>query len=240
MSNTGDGIIWPVDGLRNYFGRTEKGQAVIQLPAIELSAPLVASPTAGLWEFDGTVAYFTPSAGARGVADCISYCALNADYTLTDVNTAQKAFNASTNGAITVPSSTCYMIDAAYYITNTGTTAHTWAVLLGGTATFTAAGTLLTVDAYTATGNNLTSKSAIYISGAAVSSATVVTSSSTSATENVHVRISGRLNVNAGGTIIPQVQLSAATTGTEKMLAGSYFSMWPVGSNTNTTVGNWS
>src|SRR5208337_4301803 len=62
---------------------------------------------------------------------------LAADYTLTDSNAAQAAFNATANGAYTVLGNTTYEFEAVYLITNTGTTSHTWSVLFGGTATFT-------------------------------------------------------------------------------------------------------
>lgn len=162
-------------------------------------------------------------------------CVLSADYTLSDINTAQQAFNATAAGALTVSALTTYEFEAVYYITNTGTTSHTWATLFGGTATFTSLA--YTVDAYTAVGNTLTALSSLYIISAA---ATVVTAASVSATENVVMKLKGFLRVNGAGTIIPGVKLSAATTGTEKMLANSFFRCWPVGSNTVTTVGAWS
>jgi hypothetical protein len=112
--------------------------------------------------------------------------------------------------------------------------------LFGGTATITAAGTMLYADGYTATSNALTTPSRIYVSGASISSVTVMTSASVSATENVVIKVRGRININAGGTLIPQVKLSAATTGTAKVLAGSFFKAWPLGSSGVQTVGNWS
>ncbi len=163
------------------------------------------------------------------------FCILSSDYTLSDVNTAQQAFNSTTNGAITLLGAQTYGFEAQYLITNTGTTSHTWAVLFGGTASFTSIA--YSVQAYTATSNALTAVSGIYATAA---SATVVTAASTSATENVVIKLRGVMRINAGGTVIPQVKLSAATSGTEKMLANSFFSCWPLGSNTVTTVGSWS
>jgi hypothetical protein len=160
---------------------------------------------------------------------------LASDYTLSDVNTAQAAFNATTNGAYTVLGNTTYEFEAVYLITNTGTTSHTWAVLFGGTATFTSLAYL--AQAHTSTGNALTAASEIYATAA---TATVVTAASTSATENVTVKLRGLMRVNAGGTLIPQVKLSAATGGTEKMLANSFFRCWQIGNGSIATVGSWS
>lgn len=198
------------------------------------------TPAAGAMEFDGTLFYATAVASTRQLIDTIQYQSLVADYTLTDSASAQAAFNATTNGTVTLPATTAYMVDALILLTNTGTTSHTWGILFAGTATITAAGTVLAVDAYTATSNAITAKSSIYIVGAGVSSVTAVTAASTSATENVMIRISGRININAAGTLIPQVKASAQPNGTEKILAGSYIALWPIGSNTATSVGNWS
>ena len=92
---------------------------------------------------------------------------------------------------------------------------------------------------YTATSNALTTVTGIYVSGASVSSVTVMTTASTSATENVVIMLKGRININAGGTLIPQVKASAQPNGTETMLAGSYIKLTPMGANTVTTSGSW-
>lgn len=179
-----------------------------------------------------------PSA-AFSIASDVLFCSLTADYTLTDGASAQKAFNASTTGAVTLAGSTAYDVDMLLIGTNTGTTSHTWGILFGGTATITAAGTMLKVSAYTATSNALTAESGIYIVGAGISSVTAVTAASTSATENVSIRVRGRININASGTLIPQVKFSAQPNGTEKILAGSFISLRPVGTSTITTNGAW-
>lgn len=209
-------------------------------PMLLTAGTNLTTATAGAIEFDGSVFYETPVASSRHLQDMEMYQSLTADYTLTSTATAQKAFNASTNGAVTVPASTGYFVDWLMAGTNTGTTSHTWGVLLAGTATITAAGTMLYAQAYTQTSNALTAVSGIYIVGAGVSSSTAITAASTSATENVVIRVCGRININAGGTLIPQVKFSADPVGTQKILAGSHFRLTPIGAGTATTVGNWS
>ncbi len=172
--------------------------------------------------------------GQLGQANIGGLCVLSANYTLTDNATAQKAFNASTNGALTVSALTTYEFEAIYFITNTGTTSHTWSTLFAGAATFTGIGYV--AEAYTATGNVLTAQSAIYATAA---TAVAVTAASTSATENVVIKLKGFMRINGAGTVIPQVKLSAQANGTQTMLANSFFRCWPVGSNTVTTVGAW-
>lgn len=189
---------------------------------------------AGAVEFDGTAFYATSAASSRQVVAAEQICVLTANYTLSNVNTAQKAFNCSTNGSVTLAASTSYYFEAQYLITNTGTTSHTWGVLLGGAATFTSVA--YEARAHTSTGNVLTATSDIYSTAATI---LVVTAASTSATENVTIGLTGIMRVNAGGTVIPQVQLSAATGTAATMLANSYFKLYPIGSNTVATVGNW-
>src|SRR3990167_7029284 len=170
-----------------------------------------------------------------GIADFIK---LTADYTLTDGSTAQKAFNATTNGALSIIAGTSYFFESVYLITNTGTTSHTCGYLFGGTATFTEA--QYVIQAHTSTGNVLTAVSEIYFTGTTPSTNTVVTAASTSATENVVMIARGMLAVNAAGTLIPQVKLSAAPVGTQKTLKGSYFRIWPIGYGKVSSSGLWS
>jgi hypothetical protein len=162
---------------------------------------------------------------------------LSADYTLINSNAAQAAFNATTNGAYTVLGNTTYEFEAIYLVTNTGTTSHTWSVLFGGTATFTSIAYSIQARTDTASapsGNNH------YFGYANVATAVAATAASTSATENVVIKLRGLMRVNAGGTVIPQVQLSAAPGGTQTMKANSFFRPWQIGSGSIATVGSWS
>lgn len=218
------GVAWPA------------GSATVP-PAQMSSGTVLTTPTAGALEYDGVAFYQSPIASNRGVTNVSHVAVLTADYTLTDSNTAQKAFNSSTNGAITVGGSTSYLLDALYIITNTGTTSHTWATLFAGTATLTSIA--YAAQAYT----GITSAATITaVSGnyTVAATALVVTAASVSATEQVVIQLHGVIRTNAAGTIIPQIQLSAATTGTSKMLKNSYIKLSPIGSDTVATIGNWS
>ncbi len=183
------------------------------------------------------------SAGTIWPSADIFMMALSSDYTLTDSATAQKAFNSSTNGAITLPASSSYLLEAEYMITNTGTTSHTWGVLFAGTASLTA------LDFQARGRSGITSlltltadSSASQQTGAGSLPTTnlVMTAASTSSTEKVLISIRGVVRINAGGTFIPQVKLSAQANGTEKMLRGSFIRLTPFGSDTATSLGNWS
>lgn len=162
---------------------------------------------------------------------------LASDYSLSNVATAQKSFGATANGAITLPASSAYLLEFLYVIANTGTISHTWSVLFGGTATLTSGLLDVTGRSGITSAATLTADASAYTT--ALGSALVVTSASTSATEQVVLRGRGAVRINAGGTFIPQIQLSAATGVAALMKAGSYISLTPFGANTATNLGAW-
>lgn len=196
---------------------------------------------AGAYEYDGKVHYLTSVASSRQVAVTEQFCVLTANYSAVDQAAAQKIFNASTNGALTVAASTSYLFECMFTIANTGTTSHTWAFLFGGTATFTGCFYQALVRTGTTSAATITALTSLE---AAVATATVLTAASTSATEFVTVILKGVLEINGAGTIIPQMQASAqpGQTGTPgvTVLAGSYFRCSPLGTSTVAAVGNWS
>lgn len=166
------------------------------------------------------------------------YCVLASDYTLGDSATAQKAFNASTNGTFAVAATTTYLIRGEYFITNTGTTSHTWGILFElTTATFTSA----ILRARGRTGITGTSTFTADLSGWTTDPTTVLvcTAASTANPELVLISFEGVFRVNVAGTITPQVKASAQPNGTEVMKAGSWFMARPIGSNTVATRGTW-
>jgi hypothetical protein len=156
------------------------------------------------------------------------------DATGSDVNTAQAVFGSS-GDALTVEADTTYELEALYWITRAaGTTSHTTAVLFGGDATLTSIIYLAQVS--NPTGNALGTVSQIM--GAAATALTV-TSANTSATENLMIRLRGIVRVDAGGTLIPQFQYSAAPGGAPTTKAGSYFKVRKLGDGSVATVGPW-
>lgn len=165
-----------------------------------------------------------------------------ADYTLTDSATAQKCFNATANGQITLPASSSYLLEAEYMLSATGATAHTWAVLFAGTATLTALDFLTHGRSGITSAATLTADQSVSqanAAGALPTTALVVTASQAAA-DFAMISLRGTLRINATGTFIPQIKLSAATTGTDKMLRGSYIRLTPFGSDVATALGNWS
>lgn len=189
---------------------------------------------AGAMEYDGKVIYSTPNASNRGVSPSVHYMALTADFTGTNVNTAQKIFNGSTNGAITLPGATSYEMEMVAHIHTTGTTSHTIGISFGGTATLTSIGYQVTVT--NAATEVLGSSQTLWVT---VATNTVLTTATATATHH-SIMVKGVVRVNAGGTFIPQYQWSAAPGVAGVTLANSYIKLTPIGSNTVASVGNWS
>ncbi len=164
---------------------------------------------------------------------------LSADFTLANSGgTAEKCFNSTTNGALTLPANSGYLFEWQVALTNTGTTAHTWALLFAGGASLTSGMGIAQSWTAAAASNALAAVSQIY--STTLGSALVLTASSTSATEFAIMTYRGVIRINAGGTLIPQIKASAATTGTAKVLANSYIRLTPIGTDTATSLGNWS
>ena len=125
-----------------------------------------------------------------------------------------------------------------YFVKSAGTTAHTVALLFGGTAT-------INNISYNAFWNALSSGFNSYntgggYTGVTQATATTLTSSQTSASLSTQFLIKGTVSINAGGTFIPQYQLSAAPGGAYTTQIGSYFKLSPLGaSGANTSIGTW-
>jgi hypothetical protein len=196
---------------------------------IVLTSDVLGTTTAGALEYDGVALYATPTAAQRGVIMAEQIILLQAAYTLTSQTAAQKLFNTSANGQVTLTAGT-YEFECFYSLTAMSATSGTFGFALGGTATFTQF-YLTTADKKavlaTAGGPNCTYSVA---ANTALTAASVAT--------NGFAQISGIINVSASGTIIPQVSLGIAAAAIVGI--GSYFRIRPIGSTTVTSVGNWS
>lgn len=219
----------------NGFSRPTAGTTT-NAPIRLTAGTLLVTPASGAVEYDGAAIYSSIAASQRGVVPSESFITLSSDYVASDAGTAQKVFNTSTNGEITLAGSTAYMFEAVYYIARSaGTTSHTLATLFSGTATLTSITYL--AETTSTTGNVLGAVSRIYGTGIG---ALTVTGASTSATETITVVLKGIVRTNAAGTLIPQIQYSAAPGGAPTIVKNSYFKLTPIGNSSVVTVGNWS
>ena len=220
----------------NGFVRPSVGTATV--PALSFTTGLnMTTPTAGAVEYDGVTFYGTPNASNRGVLNTTHFMVLASDYIGSDTSSAQKVFNLGTGsaGAITLPASTAYFMEAVYYITRgVGSNSHTLSTLFALSSALTSI--TYTADTTSTTGNTLGAVSRIYGTAA---TAVAVTGASTSTTENITVVIRGIVRTNASTTFTPQVQYSSAPGGAPTFLTNSYIRLTPIGSSAVTYVGNW-
>ena len=167
------------------------------------------------------------------VADTEQFTALTAAYTLTNSTSPQQLFNATTNGALTVAGATSYFFESEFVITGLSGSAHTLDFGFVGTATFTSVKYMIDV-------NNGAAGTLAAWQTAVVTSATATAFTAAGITTTaVQARLRGIIRINAAGTIIPAItQATAAAAGSVSV--NSWFRIWPVGSNTVTSTGNWS
>jgi len=220
----------------NGFLRPTTGTATSP-PLDFISGTLNTTAVAGAVEYDGVVLYGTPQASQRGVLNTTHFMVLAADYLANDSSAAQKVFNIGTSGAgaITLPASTAYFMEATYYITRAvGGNPHTLSTLFAVSSALT--GITYTADTTSTTGNTLGAVSRIYGTAA---TAVAVTGSSSSTTENITVVIRGIVRTNAATTFTPQIQYSSAPGGAPTILTNSHIRLTPIGTNAVTFVGNW-
>ena len=195
------------------------------------------TPSAGAMEYDGVAFYGTPNASNRGVLNTSHFMVLLVDYTANDSSSAQKVFNLGTGGAgaITLPASTSYFMEATYYITRTvGSNSHQLQTLFAVSSALT--GITYTADTTSTASNVLGAVSRIYATGAG---AVAVTGASTTTNENITVTIRGIVRTNGATTFTPQIQYTSAPGGAPTILTNSYIRLTPVGTNAVTYVGNW-
>ena len=190
---------------------------------------------AGVVEYDGKAFYASVAASTRGTLPAEQIIELNTAYTLTSQTAAQKLFNASTNGAVTLPTGT-YQFECFYSLSSMSATSNSFGFALGGAGTFTSGFLTLATKAGTAFASLVTSLEAKYIT---TGSAVNLTTASVNTVGYAWVR--GIINVTVAGTVIPQVSLQTAAAAVVGV--GSYFKVSPfsgTNSTTNIAIGNWS
>lgn len=154
-----------------------------------------------------------------------------------NVTTTQSVFALS----VTLAASTIYAYDLFFSLTKTaGTTSHSISVGYGGTATLNNIhrNILGSATLSTATTNNAIGSSGLgYLLTAAQ---TAVVAGLNTANVNFWYRETGTVSIAAGGTFIPQYQLSAAPGGAYSTNLGSFFSLRRLGAaGGDVSFGSW-
>jgi hypothetical protein len=204
-----------------------------------LTAAALGVSNAGELEYDGIAPYFTPSGTQRGVIPGMQYYRLNSTLTGSNASGSQSPLGVG----VTLSASTVYAFDGLYLLSKTaGATSHTFSTLFAGTATINNIAYRASAK-YNTTSFTLASASDDYVIYPAATGTAgglfglVVVASATTFTA---VQLTGTVSVNAGGTFIPQYNLSAAPGGAYTTQIGSYFSIYPIGNaGSNINVGTW-
>jgi hypothetical protein len=234
LGMTSADLVLIANNAKAHFGQDLQlatGTAAIS-PLVFTAGTNLTTAAAGVLEFDGTAFYATPVASNRSVAAGIHFTTCTADFTGTNVATAQPVFN-TTEDVITLPASTTYLFEGIYHIHTTGTTSHTFGILFGGTATLTDIG--FAASTTNAATEVLGAEQTLWCTAATIQ---VLTAGTATATHHT-VRLKGIVRINGAGTFIPQYQWGTAPGVAGVTLKDSYFTMTPLGSNTVKAVGNW-
>lgn len=154
------------------------------------------------------------------------------DYTLTSTTSAQKLFNTTPNGALTLPTGR-YEFEAHYYLTGmSGTSGNASVSVLGaGTAS------LDQILQQTIGLDNTTPTTAAAMGGS-VSVNPGANAAPAGTGTGLTVRVSGTFRVKVAGTIIPSISLTTAAAAALK--AGSWFKCRKIGETTDNYIGAWS
>lgn len=197
---------------------------------ITLTADTLTTVPSGTFEYDGTAAYVTTTTSQRGIIASDQFIIQQGAYTLTSQTGAQKLFNSTSAGTVTLTAGT-YAFDCAFSLSSMSSLSGSFGFALGGGATFT--------QYWWATAQ----KGAAAVATATATQSTYnVAANTTLATASLntvgYAQINGVIVVTAGGTIIPQVSLGVAAAAVVGI--GAYFRIRPLGSSSVTNIGNWS
>ena len=147
--------------------------------------------------------------------------------------TATQPVFSTPQDTITLQASTTYMFEGVYLL-STGTTSHATAMsFVLTTATMTNCTWITSASApaaLNATAAGVTTAIWNSVTGGNVNSANVQPYTT--------IKFNGVMRVNAAGTLVPNIAFSAAPTGTNTTMIGSYLTFYPIGSNTIDFVGS--
>lgn len=182
---------------------------------------------------DGALTLTNNSGANTGMVAAYNWIRLASDYTLTNTTAAQKIFNTTTNGTLTLPTGVYFFESLLYMLSMSATSGNAAFHLLGG-GTATLASILYQVggkDATTPT--NAGTRSGVI----AVTQNTVASMVAAGTATGIEALINGTFTVSSGGTLIPSVAL--VTGAAAIMKAGTYFKCWRAGDNGTDSMGAW-
>lgn len=205
----------------------------------DVTLPLVTSTDAGLAPASGggTANFLRADlTWAVPAGDLSAACILQADYTLANVGTAQKIFNSSANGAVTLATG-FYTIDLMLWVTGMSATSGNAGLGLGGTAI--GSRILYKADGWDAAIPMTATAAMSGRAGNTLAGHAGHTATAAVATEFLG-HYQGSFDCTTGGTLIPQITLVTAVA-TAVVKAGSRVIIRRIGATaTAMPVGTWS
>lgn len=175
---------------------------------------------------DGT--YWNLLSITDGIAVGEQLITLTSAYTLASQTAAQKMFNASASGALTVQPG-LYFFECIFTLSAMSATSGSFGFAFSGTAT--------RAELWRALANKATLATAAAPQASVNTAANTALATATTATVG-WAEIKGKLRITAAGTLVPQVSLGVAAAA--QVGVDSHFRIWSPGLNTTTLVGAWS
>lgn len=165
----------------------------------------------------------------RGLIQHVQKSRIDAARNLVDDTSNQAIFPAADDAFTVVAGQQYRFLLAGRFVK--GVNSVSLRLVFGGTATFTTCN-------YVAIGGTGASGTAVAPGMNNGEAATVTDIVLAGTGVNARTLVVGEFEINAGGTIIPQVSWSGATGATPAVSVGTFFEMWPEGANPVTSIGN--
>lgn len=214
-----ENTLYPYAGSTNY-------------PPIDMvSGTVTSTAVAGALEYDGKVHYGTHEASARGVIREEQFITLTSAYTIPTAGLGLRAmFNSPAAGTVTVKSNTSYWFECTGALTSLSATSGTYSFGFLGTAS------TPSVRYISLANKAAVTPVAVLLTNVTTTSSTALVAANTTTTGQFS--LSGKIVVDTGGTLIPAIGNSVEA----RPIVGinSTFRIYPIGSQTVQSVGNWS
>lgn len=214
-----EGTTYPMAGNTNY-------------PPIDMvSGTVTSTAVAGALEYDGKVHYGTHESSARGVIREEQFITLTSAYTIpTEGGGLRAMFNSPASGAVTVKSNTTYWFECMGSLSSLSTSSGTYSFGFLGTAS------TPSIRYISYANKGAVTPVAALLANITTTASTALVAATTTATGQFTAR--GKLVVETGGTLIPAIGHSVIANPIVGI--NSTFRIYPLGSQTVQSVGNWS
>ena len=214
-----EGTIIPIPGNTNYA------------PFDLATGVLTSTAVAGAMEIDGKVFYNTPVAGHRSINRAEQFIITRNAYTIPTAGPGLRAmFNSPTNGAVTVASSTTYCFEVIGSLSSLSASSGTFSFGFLGTASTPSIRYMAVAD------KGVVTPVAALLTNVSSTASTALVAANLITT--AQFTINGEVVVDTGGTLIPAIGNSVEALPIVGI--GSMFKIYPIGTDTVVSVGNWS